>query len=228
MRKLMLVLSLASSLALEAATIVAVELAGTSAAVIIYDPRGGAFAVSWSQPYTSTNTMIEAPLTTSTGPGTVLTASLSRSIGPATPASDIIASSGPIVAPPHDNPAPWTTFFSGLTLTPGTYHFIIAARDNLFGWQAYNGTAVPGLVTETAGAQVLGEFTAGPDFIASPVPNSAFVPFDFGDFHALYRVSGDFEDAQVPEPSGVWLVLGGLGLMRLRASAWPGWPKRLQ
>lgn len=215
MQKLMLVLYLASSLTLDAATIAAVELAGLSSAVIIYDSKGGALAVSWSQPYTSTNTTIEAPLTfAAMNPGAPLTAWLSRSIGPATPASDIVASSGPIFAAPHDSPLPWTTFFSGLTLDPGTYYFTIAATDNLFGWSAYNGTAVPGVVTQTAGAQVLAEYSAAPDFIASPVPNSGFVPWDpgFGDFHPLYRVSGDF-DAQVPEPSAIWLVLAGAGLM---------------
>ena len=175
-----------------------------------------AFGAGFSISQTYSNVSISAALY-SPGSGGAVTAYLTNALGPAATAANNVAP--PVTLPigsPSDPPL-FQPLFSGLTLAPGDYFFILAGtntttQDSL-NW--FGNSSLPAVVGQ-------GVSNLNYHYNLSP---GAFAPG--GNFSAialtgapLYSITGDTDSGSVPEPSTFILVAAAiLGLSRKSLAA---------
>ncbi|MBM3766601.1 MAG: hypothetical protein FJW32_14525 [Acidobacteria bacterium] len=170
-----------------------------------------ALAIGFTLNQTYSNVAITAALYSATG-NESLTAYVTNAIGIGTTAANNIASPiGFSLGPPSDPPAD-LNLFSGLTLSPGTYYFIVKAENvdpqGSAEWAGNN--ALPA---------VLGQGVSGLTYYLDFFP-STFGPA--GGFSKasvtgapIFSITGDAAGGDVPEPSTITLVAAAiLGLSR--------------
>lgn len=166
---------------------------------------------SWTQMVPSANTTIGA-IVKSIGPGTGH-AWLMDQVGSGTTAANMLAEtdfSAPVISDELNlSTAPYTTLFTGLSLTPGNYYLVLEGpADFVFSPYQWLGDFT-GVGVNTASG-----FTVGPyGFTSAPAafpPASNFSSFpDFTTSFLFYRVEG----TAVPAPGTLLLLGSGLVTM---------------
>ncbi len=175
-----------------------------------------AFGAGFTLGQTYSNVAIFAALYSSSGSESV-TAYLTNAIGPAATAANNVAPPVTLPIGPPSDPIPFQPLFSGLTLAPGDYYFILKGENvnpqNTLEWAGNVGLPA-----------VLGSGVSNLTYHYNLTP-SPFGPA--GNFTVialtgapLYSITGDLADGAVPEPSTFALVAAAiLGLSRKSLAA---------
>jgi hypothetical protein len=180
------------------------------------------FVASW----TTTNAYSDVSIAATVGCYSVpcslgINAYLTTAIGPTETAADQIATSAisiDVLGPQQD------TFFSGLSLAPGTYYLLLrgdAFSDAIYWFAPYEGQG--GATATDTGVTYNGDYLSSDNLYGYPMDDAnppASTWFYAGDRGLNFEVTGD---STVPEPSSISLVLigmaGGLYLFRRRLTA---------
>jgi hypothetical protein len=166
------------------------------------------YAASWTATGAYTNVSIAATLTANAAAYPV-TAYLTTAIGPSETVADQIATSTVSISGAG---LEQYTFFSGLSLGPGTYYLVLDS-DAGFGvafWSRVPSGIGPHTITTASGVTYNDDYEA--DFYSTGVDelNPPDSPFQAeGDLGLNFQVTGDTV-SPVPEPSSIGLVLIGM------------------
>ena len=172
--------------------------------------------VSWSQATAMSNVSIQAALFGAFGPNDVehVQAYLTNAIGPGTTAANVFAFNSVVVnnEPWGQFPPVWTTLFSGLNLSAGTYYLVLGSTDFTAWYFAVDTSSTGGqpiTITTAPGVTYNGTLAVWNTACCGTI-DSAFLPASSGwrsdGDQNVFQVTGD----TVPEPGTFALLLTGL------------------